>query len=463
VGSRIEGIVMEAVEQSQLETAPQLQRRPADCSIPLTGSQRSIWNYLHESGKRTTRDVANAVRICGPLRVDLLQECLATIVSRHESLRTRIVTLDGVPTLHIDEPGDRYFDVVDLSAVPPTQSELVARRLAEEMSAEPVDWAAGPLFKTMLIKLSAHKHIFVAAADHVISDAASAGIVNSELWYLYRRRSQSLPAELPSLFLQFADYAVWQEQAYSLWRSKNKMYWQGRLAGAQPARLPVDCGSEDEGGFTNATANIPFGKRLSVALREVARRERTPLSLLALTVYACVMSRWCAKQDLVLTMVSHGRHGHRELTNMIGCFANCLHLRLEIGGKQTFLDLLQQVRLECEAAFNHYHFGRTWEFMRDFPTDVRFNWVNLPRAPLCQQAEAEDVFQLQPFPLGMTWSGKLWPFMADTPAGICTTVAYRPDLYLPRTIEQFGVNLRLCAQALIQDPHAGVATVSTEQ
>lgn len=175
------------------------------------------------------------------------------------------------------------------------------------------------------------------------------------------------------------------------------------------------------------------------------------------------MSRWCDERDLVLTMVSHGRHGHRELTNMTGCFANCLHLRLEIGGKQTFLDLLQQVRLECEAAFNHYHFGRTWEFMRDFPTDVRFIWVNLPRAPLLQQAKAEDVLQLQPFPLGIGWSGKLWPFMADTPAGVCTTIAYRLDLYLPRKIEQFGVNLRRYAQASVEEPQASVTTVSAKQ
>lgn len=451
---------MEATQQSQLDISTQLRRRPADCPIPLTGSQRSIWNYLLESGKRTRRDVANAVRICGPLQTDLLQECLATIVSRHESLRTRIVTLDNVPTQHIDESGHRYFDAVDLSTVSLPRSELVARRLAEEMSTQPVDWAAGPLFKAMLIKLSAQRHVFVVAADHVISDAASAGIVNSELWYLYRRRVQSLPPELPSLSLQFADYAVWQEQAYSLWRSKNETYWQARLAGAQPARLPVDCGSEVAEGLTTATTHIPLGKRLSVAVREVARRERTPLSLLALAVYACVMSRWCDTRDLVLTMVSHGRHGHRDLTSMTGCFANCLHLRLEIGSQESFLDLLQQVRLECEAAFNHYHFGRTWEFMTDFPTDVRFNWVNLPRAPLSQQAEAEDVLQLQPFPLGMAWSGKLWPFMFDTPAGICTTVAYRPDLYVPRTIERFGVNLRLCAQALVQNPHARVGTVA---
>ena len=144
---------------------------------------------------------------------------------------------------------------------------------------------------------------------------------------------------------------------------------------------------------------------------------------------------------------------------MTGCFANCLHLRLEIGREASFLDMLQQVRRESETAFSHYHFGRTCEFMREFPTDVRFNWVNLARAPPDERAAEPHALQLQPFPLGMAWSGKLWPFMCDTPAGICTTVAYRPDLYMPRTIERFGANLRLCAEAFAHDPDSRVAMV----
>jgi Condensation domain len=441
-----------------------LEPRPAGCPIPLTAFQHRLWDSISKQDKPLSiRLCAESARVFGPLNVDLLQKSIEVVVLRHESLRTRFVIVDGVPRQHVEPAGDYHLNVVDLAAVSSVKVESEAKRVAQEFIEEHVDLSTGPLFDARLLKLNECEHVLILVVDHMVSDTISWSILSKEIWTSYDQALQGRPFFLPTLPVQFADYAVWQQRTHSAWLEKHEAYWRGRLAGAR--RTQLRCSerfpeTQDPIGVT--MLHFSFGKILTTKLRDVARRERTLLSMVFLTIYVAVMSRWCNQDDLIMQFVSHGRHGHSELENMIGFIANHLHFRVEITKGDTFVDLLKRASGEFYSAYQHQDFDRVPDLIPECATDLYFNWrsTKLKPPPVRHQGEAARSLRIQPFPLKAPASSNLFtPLFSDTPAGVGVMLVYRHDLVARSTIERFYHDLRFVAEEFARYPLASIASV----
>ena len=444
---------MQRAEQSH-ELSPPLRARAGEGAAPLTATQRGFWRYAVRHNGQTVGNVSSATRILGQLDTEVLQESLQALVQRHEALRTRIEVIDGAPRQAVATRASVPIECEDLSHLPQEGMQAELKLRAQAFAEAGCDMALGPMFRAALLRSSERDHVLVLAADHVVSDAACAAILNRELWTLYTQGTSGLPFSLPALRVQFADYASWQEATYDGWRTEHEHYWRERLAGAPQIELPCDRDSQEPMCRTNASMHVPFGKKLSDALRAFARREKVPLLLVVLTAYACTMAKWCERRDLLIAFVTHGRHLDPELRSMVGCLASSLLLRIELR-EESFIRVLRGIRHEFEAAFRHYDFDRVAELMPQHTTDLGFNWLSttLLRSSSAAPMEAQRL-RLQPFPLRFSWLAKLVSFFADTPASITAGVTYRPDLLLPQTMDRFGRDLRLCAQAIVANPSA---------
>lgn len=406
------------------------------------------------------RMCATSVRISGPLNANFLRESIECVVRRHESLRTRISLTDGAPGQQIDEFRSDYLELQDLSSISAIQVEKEAKRLAQEFVDRKSDLFAGPLFDAKLLKLSESEHALILTIDHFISDAISYAILNRDIWASYNQVSQGLSPALPTLPLQFADYAVWQQKTYDVWINQHGEYWRKRLASVPSTRLPLTDDLTESEQPVGAMLHFPFGKVLTEKLRIVAERERTRLSMVILTIYSAVVSSWCGQRDLLVGLVSHGRHMRPELKETIGLLINTLPLRIEIVENDNFIDLLKRVGAEVDSARGHQDFDRMRGSIK-YSTELSFNWLttNGLDPSIHGQRQAESALRLRPIPLRPAWPAKFLPFFFDSQAGINVTVAYRPDVFTIHTVERFGRNLRLFAAQLADHPLARVTSV----
>src|SRR6185369_13715445 len=121
---------------------------------PLTFSQQMRWNMINLESRRSARELSIAMRLLGELNVQLLRKSFLELVRRHESLRTRIVSTDGIPTQAIDDTQEFDLEIVDLTAVAEADRDTEARRLVRGLVDEWVDVAVGPLFAAKLVKLT---------------------------------------------------------------------------------------------------------------------------------------------------------------------------------------------------------------------------------------------------------------------------------------------------------------------
>src|SRR6185369_7788863 len=443
---------------AQLPTNAPLQPRAQDALIPLSGSQRRLWSYAFANGHRSVDAVASATSVLGSLDVGKLRAAVGGVVERHETLRTRVVGFDIEARHAIDAAQGFELEHFNLAGLVPARAVTEARQIADEYAEQPVDPAKGPLFRAALLTLGESDHVLVTVADHLISDAASAGIITDEVWAAYRNSENA--ELLPAPRVQFADYVVWQSRTYDSWLTQHGAYWRDRLRGASATRLPRDFATDAVPARTAALFTIPFGKKLTAVLRAlaVAREIRLPIAVLAL--HACAMSRWCDQRDLCVSFASHGRHIHPELKGMVGLLASFPHLRIEIAARDDFITLLERVRHEVELAFAHFDFDRALELNPGCgESDIGFNWTapEALRNPAGTVRPAQDTLVLRPFPLRLSWLGKLFVFYSNTPAGIVASVTYRSDLFARARVERFGNDLRALARRVAEDPRMPLA------
>jgi hypothetical protein len=454
----------ESSQLSRLELCAPIEPRPDGCAVPLTVQQRLMLELLGgraaDEKILSVRMCASATRILGPLHVELLRRSIETVVRRHEALRTRFPVVHGTPTQHIDAAGEYALTVVDLVDLPQSEVEQTVKRLAQDFQEQEIDLTAGPLFEARLFKLSAEHHVLIVLIDHMVSDGISNGLLNKEIWLGYDAGVRNEQPSLPPLPVQFADYAVWQQRTHEAWRRDHEPYWKEHLRDARGTRLPTPSALPLAKPAAAVTRHFSFGPLLSERLREVARRERTMHSVVALTTYAVAMSHWCQQEDLLIRCPIHGRQGRPELANLIGFVMNVLYVRMNIRRQDTLLDLLAQAQQEMARALEHRDFDRVLELMPDCRTELEFHWRSAKWAGRNSDPHTSDGIRRRPFLMRVPdgrW--KFWVLFNDTLADLCVMVQYWPHWVPSGAVEEFASNLRVVAAALVDRPRVQVCSV----
>lgn len=442
---------------SILESAPQgaylsPHPRPAHCDVPLAGMQVLRWNAVCESGDWMMPRLCDIpYRIRGPLDIHALQESIDMVIERYESLRTRITVVDGHPQQQIDQPSKFVLNIVDLARWPAKLREIELMRLAKEFVEEEVSWSKGPLFSTCLYTLSKDENVLVFSLDHMITDRISNAIIVDEVLTLYSGIVRGLTRSLPPVPLQFADYAVWQQQIHDHWLRQHGNYWKAKLSGAPAIRLPFEKGEPKSKKGPGGVVRLFLDERLTDAVRNLARRERTSKSLAMLAACTAALSRWCGQRDMVVPVVDFGRH-RVEFTPIVGWLASTLYIRIQMSTTDTLLDLLHNVHAEFFQACEHHDFSRVPLLLPECSADFHFNYLTANK-PLSPQHELD----IQPFAIKRsTPAVRLAIFLSDSDGRIAVSAYYRTDLFFEATVERFCSSLREATEELTYTPHARV-------
>src|SRR5262249_15886536 len=114
------------------------------------------------------------------------------------------------------------------------------QKWTDSAASQPFDLERGPLIRATLIR-SGSRNTLVLAVHHIIFDAPSSEIMFGELAALYDARAAGSPHALPSLPVQYADFAAWQHELLAgPALDEDRAYWHAKLAGAQAVQLPAD-------------------------------------------------------------------------------------------------------------------------------------------------------------------------------------------------------------------------------
>ena len=211
--------------------------------FPVSLSQRQLWFLDQLDPGEPTFNMPYAFWLDGPLDAEALQRSLDALAARHAVLRTSLVAFDGVPEQVVAATGRLPIERIDLTATPDDdKTTSQAESIAGDRARQPFDLASGPAIRVTLIAVGPDRHLLVLVMHHSISDGVSMEILISELSALYRAELTGEPASLPPLWIDYGDYAVWQQDRMSGEELERQLaYWREQLRGApQFLTLPSD-------------------------------------------------------------------------------------------------------------------------------------------------------------------------------------------------------------------------------
>ncbi|HEV7588933.1 MAG TPA: condensation domain-containing protein, partial [Longimicrobium sp.] len=350
---------VEAALEAPAEPTPaavsleELQRRGA-AVFPQSFAQQRLWFLDQLMPGTPVYNVPVAFRLSGALDVDALGRTLNELARRHESLRTVLASLEGLPVQVVLPEMEIPLPVDDLAHLPPGERQAEAERLTMAEARRTFDLSRGPLVRARLLRMGAHEHLLRLVMHHAVSDGWSLGVLFREMGELYAAFAAGLPSPLPELEVQYADFSVWQRESLRGPALEREMaYWRPVLAGAPDGlELPTDRPRPARPTYAGDGHRVDIPAAVTAEVAALARRESaTPYMVLVAAVQAA-LSRWSGQTDLVVGAPMANRTRH-EVEPLIGFFVNTLPLRTDLSGDPSFAELLARVRDVTLGAFAH--------------------------------------------------------------------------------------------------------------
>ncbi|HEX2090982.1 MAG TPA: amino acid adenylation domain-containing protein, partial [Longimicrobiaceae bacterium] len=444
----------QSAEEKRRLLARLLQQKAARSSgFPLSFAQQRLWFLYQFDPGSPLYNMPAAFRLQGELDVGVLERAFSEVVRRHEVLRTTFLMEGGEPQQVVAPAGPWRLVVEDVGE---RDEAEVDRRLREEAN-RPFDLQSGPLFRAMLLRLSARGHVLLVTLHHIVSDGWSMEILFRELASLYEAFLRGQPSPLPELPIQYADFALWQrERLRGAVLERQLTYWKEHLAGAPAVlELPMDRPRPAVQSFRGALVPVRLEAEVTQGLQRVARREGATLFMVLLAAYKVLLSRYARQEDVVVGSPIAGRT-RREVEGLIGLFINTLALRTDLGGEPGFGEVVGRVREGLLGAHAH----------QELPFERLVGELQVERS-LSHTPVFQVLFSLQnlarPFEFGGVRAVPLDPatgtakfdlslVLQEEDSVLSGYAEYSTDLFDRSTVERMLEHLRVFLEAAVADP-----------
>ncbi|WP_257032075.1 amino acid adenylation domain-containing protein [Paraburkholderia bryophila] len=322
--------------------------------LPLSFAEERAVAFETSSTSTGILNSSCIFRLSGRLRRDWLEQAMASVVARHEILRTRYAADPGSGAFCpvIDAPTEFRLAIRPVDALEPD-----GLRAAQNEAAVMPDCFRGPLFRaTLFVEYDEDddRALLVFGIHHIAIDAISWTIVWRDIVRAYQALSAGhLPNHAPEP-IQYRDYAAWQRRQLSTERlAQLRRHWRDKLTGA-PVCLNLPFDRARPAGMTDRAGRI--GLELPAELSRSVRRTASSLRLTPFvvleTLLAILCSRLAHSSDVVIGTVTEGRNP-LATENIVGLFVNTIPLRHTIQPSASIQSHLLRASEELLVALEH--------------------------------------------------------------------------------------------------------------
>ena len=301
--------------------------------------------------------IVSTLKIAGDFSPDVFEKAIQLLISRHESLRTSFILINGEPQQKILQNRPFDWEFKDWTNKP---DEEILETIAKERKA--FDLEKSPLVRSKVYKLSPNEYILELEIHHIICDGWSMSLLAKECLEYYSDLAKGLQPSIEPLPIQYKDYAGWQNNLLrSENNSKNLDYWRQKLDNGQLTRvhLPTDFKRPQIKTFKGSHLSWTFDRETISKLRKICQENEITLFMALVAAVKILLYRYSGQHDITIGTEIATRN-HPQLQSLIGLFLNTLVIRDQIEPEKGYKNLLAKVRQTVTEALEH----------SDYPFDI---------------------------------------------------------------------------------------------
>lgn len=330
-----------------------MQTVPADRSASRSRPsfvQERLWLATQRDGEGAAYNLCTAHRLRGALDTDAFGAAIDRVVARHDSLRMRFVRGDEGLVAEVRDDVTIRLERLEAHGV----GEDSWSSLVEAIAHDPIDLSTAPLARFVLIELAPEDHILVLVLHHTIADGWSIGVLYDELADHYGAHLQGMhlvDVTPPATFLSHAER---ERRRFAAGEFDEAIeHWRRRLAGAPDDGLPAADPRPPVQTYRGARVRTRIEPSTTALAEKLARTDHASVFAVLLGLWSALLSRYGAGSDVVVGTPVANRPD-RDARDVIGCFANTVALRCDLGGEPTLRDLVVRARERLVADQPHF-------------------------------------------------------------------------------------------------------------
>jgi tyrocidine synthetase-3 len=405
----------------------------------LTSAQTRLYLLWQRQPESLNYHIGSRLLVEGRLDEERLERVCASLIRRHESLRTSFHWLG-------DEPVQKIHRQVafGLEHQPDPRAFLRA-----------FDLCRAPLLRVGIGQPSQEgRYVLMVDVHHIIADGLSLNILIKEFAALLTDDQ----ASLPQLRLHYKDYSRWQRASLGGENmARQQEFWLQELGRELPVlHLPVDAPVSTTPAAGGTSRTFCPDDAVAEALKQLAAaQEVTPYALL-LCLFHLLLARLSGQAEIVTGTPVSGRT-HRDVQPVVGMFVNTLVLRQFPEPDKMFLTFLREAAAGTIRAFDNQDYpfdllverlGVSGDNRRNPLFNVMFSW---------QQGEtvAMETAGLKMRPLAYDdGTGKFDLSLRAALAGnrLSFIFVYSTALFHSQTIDRFIAYFNRIVAAVLENP-----------
>ncbi len=451
---------------------PEIARVPPQPHYPLSRGQQRLWVLSQLTEEWVAYNEPKVHTLEGAFDVAAFEAAFRALVERHEILRTRLITVDGLPRQQVLTPEDADFRLAYQDRRnEPRQAQFVEAFIGRD-AGTPFGKEGAPLLRATVLRLEDRKYVLVCTLHHIISDGWSTGIMIRDLAALYNALREGRPNPLPPLRVQFKDWVAWQNDRLAGEKLReSEQYWLSQFAGAPALHLPLDAPRPAVRNRAGRQLHLPLDPALSAQLLQLGTRYDCTLFATLLAAYNAWLYYCTGQSDLTVGYPSAGRD-HPDLEDQIGFYLNLNALRVRFDPEAAFVDLLQQTRQVLTK--NHQY--------QAYPFDLLVEKLDAARSP--NRHPLFDVV-MDTSDFNAATGADAHPSLADVTIHhrdvqqsysrfdltlycfrdgdtIHLALEYCTDIFAPATIERLAAHFRQILGRIGEDPRQSIEDICQE-
>lgn len=325
---------------------------------PLSFAQQRLWFIEQMTPGDAQYNLFFGLRFEGDLNVALMEEALNLIIQRHHILRSHVVNVEGTGYLKVRAHDEIKLNCLSLNDET-TDIEPQLKQLADAQANEAFNLEEGPLFRFQLVKIEKHHqlqtqalHIGLFTIHHLVFDAWSVDNFILEFSQAYHALSHGTDAQLPTLPIQYQDFASWQRRwAKSPAFDRQVEYWKNHLTGVSgQLKLCIEKSQETESAGKEVALQLPTD--LSHGLYQLTQQQNTTLYMTMLAVFSILLRRYSGETDICVG-TSIANRPRLETESLLGYFVNTLVMRNHVNDELSFANFLSEIKRTATEAYEH--------------------------------------------------------------------------------------------------------------